>query len=83
GPLEKAAEVGPVESATVNDVARLVAEEAAIATGREPVGITHLPMRPGEVPNAVVRSNVSTLEPLGIDANGFVSLEEGVKRTVI
>lgn len=83
GPLEKAAEVGPVESATVNDVARLVAEEAAIATGREPVGITHLPMRPGEVPNAVVRSDVSTLEPLGIDANGFVSLEEGVKRTVI
>lgn len=82
GPLEKAAEVGPVESATVNDVARLVAEEAAIATGREPVGITHLPMRPGEVPNAVVRSDVSTLEPLGIDANGFVSLEEGVKRTV-
>lgn len=82
GVLEKPAEVGPVESCTVNDVARLVAKYAAERTGNETVPITHLPMRPGEVPGAVVRSDTSTLEPLGIDANEFVSLEEGVRRTV-
>lgn len=82
GSLEKPAEVGPVESCTVNDVARLVSRFAAEATGRPEADITHLPMRPGEVPGAVVRSDTSTLEPLGIDANEFVSLEEGVRRTV-
>jgi UDP-glucose 4-epimerase len=82
GPLDKPAEVGPVESCTVNDVARLVARFAAESSGRDPVEITHLPMRPGEVPGAVVRSDTSTLEPLGIDARDFVSLEEGIRRTV-
>lgn len=82
GVLEKPAEVGPIESCTVNDVARLVAKFAAQRTGKEAVPITHLPMRPGEVPGAVVRSDTSTLEPLGIDATEFVSLEEGVRRTV-
>lgn len=82
GPLDKPAEVGPVESCTVNDVARLVARFAAESSGRDPVEITHLPMRPGEVPGAVVRSDTSTLEPLGIDAQRFVSLEEGIRRTV-
>lgn len=80
--LEKPAEVGPVESCTVNDVARLVTKYVAEATGNKAAEITHLPMRPGEVPGAVVRSDTSTLEPLGIDANAFVSLEEGVRRTV-
>lgn len=82
GPLSKPAEVGPVESCTVNDVARLVAEYAADIMGREPVEIVHIPMRPGEVPGAVVRSDTSTLEPLGIDAGNFVPLAEGVRRTV-
>lgn len=82
GVLDKPAEVGPVESCTVNDVAELVAKYAAEATGLEPVRVTHLPMRPGEVPGAVVRSDTSTLEPLGIDARSFVSLEEGIRRTV-
>jgi len=82
GALEKPAEVGPVESCTVNDVARLVAKFAAEASGSKAVDITHLPMRPGEVPGAVVRSDTSTLEPLGIDASTFVSLEEGIRRTV-
>lgn len=82
GVLEKPAEVGPVESCTVNDVARLVTKYAAEATGKDVAPVTHLPMRPGEVPGAVVRSDTSTLEPLGIDARDFVSLEEGVRRTV-
>ncbi|MCX5522177.1 NAD-dependent epimerase/dehydratase family protein [Streptomyces bobili] len=82
GPTEKPVEVGPLESVTVNDIARLVAEYAASVTGREPVGIKHLPMRPGEVPNAVVKSDTTTLQQIGMTAADFVQLDEGIRRTV-
>lgn len=82
GPTEKPVEVGPLESVTVNDIARLVAEYAAKVTGQEPVGITHLPMRPGEVPNAVVSSDTTTLQQIGMTAADFVPLDEGIRRTV-
>ena len=82
GPTEKPVEVGPMASVTVNDIARLVAEEAATVTGREPVGIKHLPMRPGEVPNAVVCADTSTLQQIGMSAANFVPLDEGIARTV-
>ncbi len=82
GPTERPVEVGPLTSVTVNDIARLVAEEATCHTGREPVAITHLPMRPGEVPNAVVSSDTSTLKQIGLDAADFVPLDEGIHHTV-
>ncbi|MDQ0758679.1 NAD-dependent epimerase/dehydratase family protein [Streptomyces canus] len=82
GPTERPVEVGPLTSVTVNDIARLVAEYAANVTGREPVGIKHLPMRPGEVPNAVVSSDTSTLAQIGMAAADFVPLDEGIRRTV-
>jgi UDP-glucose 4-epimerase len=82
GPTERPVEVGPMESRTVNDIARLVRNEASRLTGRHPVGITHLPMRPGEVPNAIVSSDTETLKQIGLDAADFVSLDEGIRRTV-
>jgi UDP-glucose 4-epimerase len=82
GPTERPVEVGPLESLTVNDIARLVAEEATRYTGREPVAIKHLPMRPGEVPNAVVSSDTSTLQQIGMTAADFVPLDEGIHHTV-
>jgi UDP-glucose 4-epimerase len=82
GPTEKPVEVGPLESLTVNDIARLVAEEATRYTGREPVAIKHLPMRPGEIPNAVVTSDTSTLQQIGMTAADFVPLDEGIHHTV-
>lgn len=82
GPTERPIEVGPMESRTVNDIARLVGEQAARHTGREPAALVHLPMRPGEVPNAIVTSDTETLKQIGLDAGDFVSLEEGIARTV-
>jgi UDP-glucose 4-epimerase len=82
GPTEKPVEVGPLESATVNDIAGLVAEESTRYTGREPVAIKHLPMRPGEVPNAVVSSDTTTLQQIGMTAADFVPLDEGIHHTV-
>ena len=81
-PTQAPVEVGPMTSVTVNDIARLVAERAAEVTAREPVGIKHLPMRPGEVPNAVVRADTSTLQQISMTAADFVPLDEGIRRTV-
>ncbi|MGI8333492.1 NAD-dependent epimerase/dehydratase family protein [Actinomadura scrupuli] len=75
-------EVGPAGSRTVNDIARLVAAEAAQIVGGDPVQIVHLPMRPGEVPNAVVSAEVATLKQIGLDADDFLPLKEGIRATV-
>lgn len=82
GATEKPVEVGPLTSVTVNDIALAVAEYAAEITGQPPVGIKHSPMRPGEVPNAVVSSDTTTLQQIGVTAADFVPLDEGIRRTV-
>lgn len=76
--------VGPSTSVTVNDIAELVAGEVALLQGLPPVSVTHLPMRPGEVPNAVVSADPSTLLILHPDCwePSFVSLREGISQTV-
>jgi UDP-glucose 4-epimerase len=82
GATKKPVECGPADSVDVNTIARMVADEASKHVGGEPVEITHLPMRPGEVPNAVVKADVGTLSQIGLDAKDFLSLEEGIARTV-
>jgi UDP-glucose 4-epimerase len=84
GPLEVPVGVGPAQSITVNDVARKVAGVVSVRMGRPSVGLTHLPMRPGEVPNAVVNADTTTLLQLSpkYHADTFVGLDEGVTRTV-
>lgn len=76
GPLTDL-EVGPVASVTVNDVANLVLQAA-----QSDSKLVHLPMRPGEVPNAVVKANVASLKPLGINAENFIPLGDGIRETV-
>jgi len=39
-------------------------------------------MRPGEVPNAVVKANVDSLSVLGINAENFIPLGTGILETV-
>lgn len=84
GALDDPVGVGPLASATVNDVARLVAGIVSVRNGRAPVGVEHLPMRPGEVPNSVVSADVTTLGQLPSEfrPDTFVTLEQGVTRTV-
>lgn len=73
---EKAYEVGPLESNTVNEVANLIVE----LTGSKS-HISHLPMRPGEIPGAVVAADTSQLYQLDIDAANFKSLRDGMSAT--
>lgn len=84
GAAPKPIGVGPKESITVNEVARKVAFEAHHQSGIPEVDLVHLPMRPGEVPNAVVNADTSTLEvlPSKYWADNFVSLDEGIQKTV-
>lgn len=76
-------EVGPVESVTVNEVAEQIRDAAEKLTGKRS-DIKHLPMRPGEVPNAVVSADTEALKELGANyhASTFVPLEWGIEATV-
>jgi UDP-glucose 4-epimerase len=82
GPAERPIEAGPLKSCEINEVAQLVVDEAARITSRPRVPVTHLPMRPGEVPNAVVSADTSTLQQIGMTAADFVPLDEGIHHTV-
>ncbi len=77
GAPEKPIEVGPAESITVNEIAQMIIDKSESSSR-----LIHLPMRPGETPNAVVSSDVSTLGILGEDARNFVSLEKGIENTI-
>lgn len=84
GAVETPIGVGPKHSVTVNDIARQVAFEAHYQAGVPLADLVHLPMRPGEVPNAVVNADTSTLEVLPEDywADSFMPLDEGIQKTV-
>ena len=82
GRIAEAVGVGPLESHCVNEVAEMVIKAVASLTGEAPVGLKHLPMRPGEVPNAVVSAGQSGLTTLGMSSEDFVSLEDGIAATV-
>lgn len=84
GAIENPLGVGPKTSVTVNEVAGQVAWEAHYQTGQPEVDLVHLPMRPGEVPNAVVNADTSSLEVLPEEywADSFLPLEAGIQETV-
>lgn len=70
-------EVGYGEPITVNEVA-----ETVIRVADSKSTLHHVPMRPGEEEHGVVLANPDTLEVLGIHKKDFVSLEDGLRRTV-
>jgi nucleoside-diphosphate-sugar epimerase len=74
---EQAFEVGYGEPITVNEVAETVIR----LSGSKSV-LQHSPMRPGEEEHGVVLADPSTLLPLGISKDDFVSLEDGLNRTI-
>lgn len=80
-------EVGPVRSATVNEVAEQVVAAAAnhgvyVPPTAGGPSIVHLPMRPGETPGAVVTADTSTLRHLGMDPARLTPLAKGMDETV-
>jgi UDP-glucose 4-epimerase len=77
-------DAGTGHDITVLDIADTIAELVSTRTGR-PVGIDHLPMRPGETPGVVVKADPATLAPLaeyGIRPDAMTPMRAGMIQTV-
>lgn len=70
-------EIGPKENNTVNEVAELI-----VKLSDSKSKIVHLPMRPGEIPNSVVKADWTTLESIGMNPDNLVPLEQGIMNTI-
>lgn len=84
GGLDEVIEAGSGASTSVNQIAQEVADYVTAQYGT-PVEITHIPLRDGETPGAVVQADVSTmgvLAPYGIDPAQFTTLADVVADTV-
>jgi nucleoside-diphosphate-sugar epimerase len=75
--FDEAVEVGPELNSTVKEVAELIIKISGSSSE-----IVNLPMRPGEIPNAVVSADVKTLNLVGMSADNLKPLEEGMTETV-
>ena len=68
-------EAGTGVALPVNDIANMVVKACNSKSK-----INHVDMRPGEESISVVRADIKTLEPLGLDE--FTPFDEGIKKTV-
>jgi UDP-glucose 4-epimerase len=79
--FDRAVECGPAVSNTVNEVAEKIIQ-LAVEYGFPRVGLTHLPMRPGEIPGAKVTADVETLSLVDIKPDELVDLDTGLATTM-
>lgn len=77
GNVHDTVEVGPAIHNTVKEFA----DEVIRQTGSKSE-IVHLPMRPGEEPNASVTADISTLSYVGMNPDELVSIEKGLAETI-
>jgi UDP-glucose 4-epimerase len=75
--MHDAIEVGPSKHNTVREVAEMIIR----LTGSKSE-LVDLPMRPGEIPGAVVTADNNTLRHLGIDPDHLLPLEYGLQITI-
>jgi UDP-glucose 4-epimerase len=82
GGYPEAIEAGNGLDTNVLQIAKEVRAAVEELTGST-VAIKHLPMRPGEVPGAVVKADTSTLTQIGVNHSNFVTLDQGIHNTVL
>ena len=70
-------EAGMGKDTRINELAELV-----IKMVNSKSKIIHVPMRPGEIADSIVKANVENLKKLGINPSGLMSLREGVSKTI-
>jgi UDP-glucose 4-epimerase len=70
-------EVGPEENSTVQSVAELIIKLSGSSSE-----IKNLPMRPGEIPNAIVAAKTETLKYVNMEPKDLKPLEEGMAETI-
>lgn len=74
-------EVGSVEHTTIHEVAEIV-NKIVNEHGYPKVGITKLPMRPGEAVGKAVTADVKTLWNINMSPSDLTSLYEGMTKTI-
>ena len=77
GIYDKIFEAGSGRRTTIAEVAATVIKLAGSKSQCQ-----YLPMRPGETEHSIVLADTTTLKPLGLDAKQFVTLEDGLRRTI-
>lgn len=70
-------EAGMGKDTRINELAELV-----VKMTNSKSKIKHVPMRPGEIEDSIVKANVENLEKLGISPSSLTSLCEGVLKTI-
>jgi nucleoside-diphosphate-sugar epimerase len=70
-------EAGMGRDTTVNELAKLIVEISGSKSR-----VAHVEMRPGEVPDSVVKADTTSLRCLGYPPQDFVSLTEGLGKTI-
>jgi UDP-glucose 4-epimerase len=70
-------EIGPVVNNTVNDVAKMIIELSESESE-----IKYLPMRPGELPGAIVKANTDTLKHVEMQPEQLLPLDIGMQNTI-
>jgi UDP-glucose 4-epimerase len=79
--LPEAVEVGPVEHATIREVAEMV-NQLIVEKGYDPVEIKALPMRSGERVGDKVTADTSTLLLVGMVPEELIPLDIGLRNTI-
>lgn len=80
---ENVIECGPRINNTVNEVAwKVIAATEDLGLASSGNWVTHLPMRPGEIAGAKVIADSTTLGQIGLDTDYFVTLDEGIRKTI-
>lgn len=82
GTVVPTVECGPVAHHTVRQVAEQVLIEAGCPLDEVAGRLRFLPMRPGEIPGAVVTADAETLRTVGVDPASLIPLDEGIAETV-
>jgi len=82
GHFEGVIEAGTGADTTVNDIAEAVLSNVRAQGIPTNSKITHIPLRAGETPGAVVKADVSTQEQLYPEGKSLTTLGIGVGRTV-
>ena len=77
GVFDRPMEAGMGLDTRINELADLV-----LRTAGSGASIRHVSMRPGEIPESVVKGDIETLKCLDMSLKQMVPLDEGVKRTV-
>ena len=77
GEYQRVIDAGMGRDTTINELAEVVLQQSGSHSK-----VKHVNMRPGEVPDSVVKAKMDTLECLNFSAKDMTPLREGIRKTI-